>query len=121
MVKYPVVVHVDIDFAFFQPMDELFDAIIYDANSPEGQAARAKIPLEFPEEVTLPEKIDAFYTRDWPQVYHAGIFWKNTCFRTHVKIVRGTVLFEVFLEKYTQFFGQSYTLQSTLIHTKREK
>jgi hypothetical protein len=32
----PIVAHVDIDFAFLQPMDPLFDA----------QAARAKIPLE---------------------------------------------------------------------------
>eukprot|EP00543_Licmophora_paradoxa_P008740 CAMPEP_0202454458 /NCGR_PEP_ID=MMETSP1360-20130828/12184_1 /ASSEMBLY_ACC=CAM_ASM_000848 /TAXON_ID=515479 /ORGANISM="Licmophora paradoxa, Strain CCMP2313" /LENGTH=303 /DNA_ID=CAMNT_0049073775 /DNA_START=62 /DNA_END=973 /DNA_ORIENTATION=+ len=68
MTKYPAVVHVDIDFAFLQPMDELFDAIIYDSKSPEGQAARAQIEIEFPKEVTLPEKIDAFYTRDWPQV-----------------------------------------------------
>ena len=69
LVKHPAAVHVDIDFAFLQPMDELFDAILYDKDSPQGKAARAKIPLEFPKEDTLlPHQIDAFITRDWPQV-----------------------------------------------------
>ena len=48
-------------------MDELFDAIRYDKNSPEGQAAREKLLLERPTE-KLPDRIDAFITRDWPQV-----------------------------------------------------
>ncbi len=71
----PVVVHVDIDFAFLQPMDPLFDAILYDASTPKGQAARAKIPLEHQTSSssskttpTLPREIQAFVTRDWPQV-----------------------------------------------------
>jgi len=67
MKQYPAVVHVDIDFAFMQPMDELFDAIIHPSNSPEGKAAREKIIQERPQEA-LPERIDAFVTRDWPQV-----------------------------------------------------
>ena len=67
MTKYPAVVHVDIDFAFKEPMDELFDAMLYPKDSPEGQAARAMIPLERPAE-GMPDKIDAFITRDWPQV-----------------------------------------------------
>lgn len=67
MTDYPAVVHLDIDFAFLQPMDELFDAIKYDKDSAEGQAARAKIVRERPIE-SLPDKIDAFFTRDWPQV-----------------------------------------------------
>ena len=64
---HPVIVHVDIDFAFFKTMDDLFDAILYDKESPTGRAARAKIPLERPE-AGYPDKIDAFVTRDWPQV-----------------------------------------------------
>lgn len=63
----PIIVHVDIDFAFFKPMDDLFDAIMYEKDSPEGQAARSRIPLERPEE-GFPDKIGAFITRDWPQV-----------------------------------------------------
>ena len=67
MTQYPAVVHVDIDFAFKEPMDELFDAMLYPKDSPEGQAARALIQLEQPN-VTMPDKIDAFITRDWSQV-----------------------------------------------------
>lgn len=65
----PVVVHTDIDFVFLKPMDHLFDAILFPKDSPQGQAARASIQLERPEEAdSLPDKIDAFITRDWPQV-----------------------------------------------------
>ena len=80
----PVVVHVDIDFAFYKPMDDLFDAIIYDKDSPEGIAARSKIPLERPAE-GFPDTIGAFLTRDWPQVvpgrkplYQAGFLVART-------------------------------------------
>ena len=57
----------DIDFAFYKPMDALFDAIRFDKDSAEGQAARSKLLLERPGE-PLPDKIDSFITRDWPQV-----------------------------------------------------
>ena len=62
-----IVVHVDIDFAFYKPMDDLFDAILYDKDSPEGKAARERIERETPTD-TWPDKIGAFWTRDWPQV-----------------------------------------------------
>ncbi len=62
-----IIVHVDIDFAFYKPLDHLFDAIRYDKDSPEGAAARKKIELERPGE-KMPDKIGAFLTRDWPQV-----------------------------------------------------
>lgn len=64
---HEIVVHVDIDFAFYKPMDDLFDAIRFEKDSPRGMAARNKLYLERPNE-TLPDKIDAFLTRDWPQV-----------------------------------------------------
>jgi hypothetical protein len=64
---HPVIVHVDIDFAFYKPMDHLFDAILYDKDSPEGKAARSIIPLDRPEG-GFPDTIGAFITRDWPQV-----------------------------------------------------
>ena len=67
MTDYPVVVHLDIDFALFKPMDELFDAVIHPKDSELGQAARAKIRQERPTD-PLPDRIDAFFTRDWPQV-----------------------------------------------------
>jgi lipopolysaccharide biosynthesis glycosyltransferase len=62
-----VIVHVDIDFAFYKPMDHLFDAIIYEKDSSIGQAARKTLQLERPGDA-LPDKIGAFLTRDWPQV-----------------------------------------------------
>lgn len=64
---HEIVVHVDIDFAFFKPMDNLFDAMLYDKNSEEGRNARSLIELERPGE-RLPDKIGAFITRDWSQV-----------------------------------------------------
>lgn len=65
-----IIVHVDIDFAFYKPIDHLFDAIKYSKNSPEGKAAREKIELERPDE-RLPDEIGAFVTRDWTQVVDA--------------------------------------------------
>ena len=62
-----IIVHVDIDYAFYKPMDHLFDAILYDKDSEEGQKARKLLELERPGEM-LPDKIGAFITRDWAQV-----------------------------------------------------
>ena len=62
-----IIVHVDIDFAFFKPMDHLFDAILYAKDSSEGRAARQQLLLEKPAD-KIPDKIDIFFTRDWPQV-----------------------------------------------------
>jgi hypothetical protein len=65
----PIVVHVDIDFSFVKPMDDLFDAMLYSQHSEIGRGARERIPVEFPNELTrMPDNIDAFMTRDWPQV-----------------------------------------------------
>ncbi len=62
-----MIVHVDIDFAFYKPMDHLFDALLYGKDTFEGQSARRHIELERPTE-SLPDEIGAFITRDWPQV-----------------------------------------------------
>lgn len=62
-----IIVHIDMDVAFYKPMDHLFDALLYDKDTPEGQKARQKIELERPGEA-LPDKIGAFITRDWTQV-----------------------------------------------------
>lgn len=66
---HEVIVHLDIDYAFYKPMDHLFDAIIYDKDSEEGRIARDSLELERPNERnSLPDKIGAFITRDWGQV-----------------------------------------------------
>ena len=67
LLQHDLVVHVDMDFVFTQPLDDLYDALLYDANSPTGKAARAKIPLERPTD-PWPATIEAFVTRDWGQV-----------------------------------------------------
>jgi hypothetical protein len=63
----PLVVHTDIDFVFLKPMDDLFEAILFPKESPQGRRARSNIPVERPDK-PLPDVIDAFITRDWPQV-----------------------------------------------------
>lgn len=61
--EHPIVVHFDFDVAMLQPLDELYDAMLYPPTSARGKQARAKIQLEYPHE-PLPDKIDAFFTRD---------------------------------------------------------
>jgi len=60
---HPIVVHWDLDVALLQPLDELYDSMLYDKTSPAGQAARAKVQLSYPQQ-RLPDRIDAFYTKD---------------------------------------------------------
>jgi len=43
-----IVVHVDIDFVFYKPIDHLFDAILYGKDTERGAAARRTIELERP-------------------------------------------------------------------------
>jgi len=62
-----IVVHVDIDFAFYKPMDNLFDAMLYGKDTERGRRARSLIQRER-ETDDWPEQIDAFMTRDWTQV-----------------------------------------------------
>ena len=61
---HPISVHWDMDVALLQPLDELYDAMLYPHDSAKGQAARAKIVLPNPLADALPETIDAFYTKD---------------------------------------------------------
>ena len=63
----PIVVFADIDFAFYKPMDDLYDAMLYPVDSDKGREARSRILLERPGEA-LPAKIDAYITRDYPQL-----------------------------------------------------
>lgn len=66
--EYPIIVHVDMDFIFHKPMDDLFDAMLYAKDSDIARKARAQIPIEFPKTTIWPDHVDAFMTRDWPQV-----------------------------------------------------
>ena len=68
LVDYPIVVHVDMDFLFFNPMDVAFDAMLYHPASTIGRTAREQLPLEFPKTQQWPRNITALMTRDWPQV-----------------------------------------------------
>jgi hypothetical protein len=63
LTEYPITVHWDMDAALFQPMDDLFDAILFDKDSPRGQQARRNLDLQHPHR-PLPDRIDAFFTRD---------------------------------------------------------
>jgi hypothetical protein len=63
----PIVVHLDVDFVFHQPMDDVFDALLYDKDSSIGKAARERIPRERPTDA-WPDRPQAMLTRDWPQV-----------------------------------------------------
>jgi hypothetical protein len=63
LTDHPIVVHWDLDTAVLQPMDDLYDAMLFDKDSPEGQAARSRLALQRPLTV-LPDRIEAFITRD---------------------------------------------------------
>lgn len=64
LMEHPIVVHWDLDVLVLTPMDDLFDAMLFDSNSPRGAAARAKLQIQRPGVQPLPERIDAFFTRD---------------------------------------------------------
>lgn len=64
LTDYPIVVHWDLDVAVFQPLDDLFDAMLLDKDSAKGRAARGRLQIQNPETQQLPDRIDAFFTRD---------------------------------------------------------
>jgi hypothetical protein len=67
LTEYPIVVHWDLDVAVLQPMDDLFDAMLFDKDSAKGRAARERLQIQNNNpgtQVVLPDRIDAFLTRD---------------------------------------------------------
>jgi len=58
----PIVVHLDVDFGMHRPMDDVFDAMLGIGSARDG------IPLERPNDVWPSTPVEAFMTRDWPQV-----------------------------------------------------
>ena len=78
-------VHTDIDFMYYQPMDDIFDAMLLPHDSEEGKIARKKIEMEYPEKV-IPDNIQAYLTRDYHQVIpgrKAGENEANSGFYSH--------------------------------------
>lgn len=63
LLEHPINVHWDMDVAIFQPMDDLFDSMLFDEDTPEGQRARSRLEVQHPHR-PLPPRIDAFFTRD---------------------------------------------------------
>ena len=51
------------DVAILQPLDDLYDAMLYPSTHPRNIAARERIERQHPEK-PWPEKVDAFLTRD---------------------------------------------------------
>jgi hypothetical protein len=63
LTEFPITVHWDMDAMVLQPMDTLFDAMLFSKNSTRGRNARAQLELQHPK-LPLPDMIDAFLTRD---------------------------------------------------------
>jgi len=63
LTNHPIVVHLDLDTMILQPMDELFDAMLYDETTDVGWKAREGLP-SFKTPI-MPKQIDAFFTRDY--------------------------------------------------------
>lgn len=63
LTDHPIVVHWDMDVAVLQPLDDLYDAMLYPATNPRGKAARGKIERQH-SELEWPDTVNAFFTRD---------------------------------------------------------
>lgn len=59
LVQHEIVVHLDTDIAFLQPLDQLFDAMLAD------NATTHTLPTMFQKE--MPNRVDFFFTRDYLQ------------------------------------------------------
>ena len=64
LTDHPIVVHWDLDVLVLQPLDDLYDAMLYSADSIQGKMARRRIAIQKPYFQSLPSQIDAFFTRD---------------------------------------------------------
>lgn len=64
LMEHPIVVHWDLDVVVLKPMDDLYDAMLYDKDSNRGKVARGRLHIQRPQYQELPDRIDAFITRD---------------------------------------------------------
>ena len=65
LTNYSIVVHLDLDVLVLQPLDELFDMMLYQTHLRPG--ARISKSIMWPDK-PLPETINAFYTYDYNMV-----------------------------------------------------
>ena len=63
LTNHPIAVHWDMDVAVLQPLDDLYDVMLYPSSHPLNVAARERVERQHPEE-KWPETVDAFLTRD---------------------------------------------------------
>ncbi len=63
LTDHPIAVHWDMDVAILQPLDDLYDVMLYDKSHPRNIAARKRIERQHPEDV-WPDTVNAFLTRD---------------------------------------------------------
>jgi len=64
LTDHPVIVHLDLDVVVLKPMDALFDMML--TKSPDDWDT-TNVPIMWPEK-KLPEKVNAFFTRDYNMV-----------------------------------------------------
>jgi hypothetical protein len=65
LLEEPIVVHLDMDFIFHKPLDDLFDVMLLPNDN--NDEPKSRVHRERPNE-PWPATVDAFLTRDWPLV-----------------------------------------------------
>ena len=126
----PVFVHVDMDFIFLKPLDDLFDAILSTDSSkttlhPQEQKQKreevmARIPVDYSwswnNETSIinnnhtfsPSTIDAFWTRDWPSTHpgRRGVYQAGFIVARRDPTVIAEAVNVVKFTNYTEGFGR---------------
>lgn len=60
---HPIVVHLDLDTLILKPLDDVFDAMLYDETTEIGHKARKSLPVFLTN--IVPKAPNAFFTRDY--------------------------------------------------------
>jgi len=63
LTSHPIVVHLDLDTLILKPLDDVFDAMMYDDTTAVGKQARHNLPVF--QTPTFPKQPNAFFTRDY--------------------------------------------------------
>ena len=71
LVRHPVAVVLDLDSLVLKPLDDLFDAIIL-GEGDSTESIRDRLPVHDNDNVIIPSKIDAFFTKDYNMVNSGG-------------------------------------------------
>lgn len=77
LTQFPVVVHLDLDCLILKPLDDLFDVMITNTSASHehkarAAAARERIPAMWTHGRDMPDRIDAFFTRDYGMIQIPG-------------------------------------------------